>query len=239
MLDTVATALKRADTWIYIIMALVYFSGIALCLYPLASVRRSLKQGIKRIPLRAASGAYDYESETYLRSRFLNDWWRRFVINWKEMRRTHGSVDLSSFLNLETCVMGPGHSQYAESLPGVMTSLGILGTFYGLITGIGQIATGGSVTEMTSSIAVLIDGMKTAFATSIIGVIGAVSFQLIWRYSVSITAAWVNHFVREFQTKVSGVYTEDTQMIQSLYTLVAEIRDLKDVLHASRPSSER
>ncbi|MBU5679473.1 EAL domain-containing protein [Blautia sp. MSJ-9] len=65
-------------------------------------------------------------------------------------------------------------------IPGALTGLGILGTFIGLITGISGIGFS-SVDAALESVSVLLGGIKTAFYTSISGVILSILFNILYR----------------------------------------------------------
>jgi len=58
---------------------------------------------------------------------------------------------------------------YLQSVPGILTSLGILGTFVGLVAGLTDFSVG-TADQVQVSIGVLIGGLSTAFRTSIWGV---------------------------------------------------------------------
>lgn len=75
---------------------------------------------------------------------------------------------------------GPGRASFAESLPGLMTSLGFLGTLIGLAQGLSGFNMSDSA-AVQQSIVTLIPGMRYAFTTSIFGVVGSVLFTLITR----------------------------------------------------------
>jgi hypothetical protein len=67
-----------------------------------------------------------------------------------------------------------------DSIPGVFTTLGVLGTFLGIFFGLLDF----DVKEITGSIPKLLEGMKTAFLSSIIGIalsliVGKLS-QIVW-----------------------------------------------------------
>ena len=65
------------------------------------------------------------------------------------------------------------HNQYIySSIPGVFTTLGVLGTFIGIFIGLKSFDT----TNITESIPPLLEGLKTAFLTSIVGIICSVIF---------------------------------------------------------------
>ena len=84
-------------------------------------------------------------------------------------------------------------------IPGVLTGLGILGTFVGLITGIRSIGFS-SVEAALESISTLINGIETAFFTSISGVILSIIFnmlnRMIWNSMLREYGLFVNTFHR-------------------------------------------
>ena len=64
--------------------------------------------------------------------------------------------------------------QYLEYAPSLLTSLGILGTFTGIVIGLFDF----NIAHIDSSIALLLDGLKTAFITSILGIALSLSLKL-------------------------------------------------------------
>lgn len=73
-----------------------------------------------------------------------------------------------------TCALRRRASRFVESAPTLMTSIGIIGTFLGIIIGLW----GFDVNAIDDSIPALLAGLKTAFLTSVVGMIGAVVFKL-------------------------------------------------------------
>jgi len=65
-------------------------------------------------------------------------------------------------------------------IPGILTGLGLLGTFVGLVTGISAIGFS-SVEAAIESISVLLSGIESAFYTSIAGVILSIVFNILNR----------------------------------------------------------
>ena len=70
-----------------------------------------------------------------------------------------------------------------RAMPGIFTGLGLLGTFAGITVGISGIDLG-NVETMKSGIEVLLNGTKTAFLTSVVGLILALGYNLLdnWIY---------------------------------------------------------
>lgn len=226
MVGFLGNALKHSGQWlIYACMALIYVLGLVKCVFPMFAIKKALIRGAKMAGNRTPDGAYLYDDPKFFNCRYLDVWWERYVVNLREMKRANAECDVISFINTNTVILSNGHSQFAELLPGVMTSLGILGTFIGLVSGLSGLKVSGvSVEQMQQSIAVLIEGMNGAFYTSIVGVICAVSFQMIRRMAIANATTALNDFVHVCQSVVSRPYTQDTKLIRAIYSLLIEVR---------------
>ena len=66
------------------------------------------------------------------------------------------------------------HSQFLNHAPSLMTSLGILGTFVGIVIGLLEF----NPSEIDTSIAPLLEGLKTAFTTSLVGMLTSILFKM-------------------------------------------------------------
>lgn len=75
------------------------------------------------------------------------------------------------------------HKRLLEMAPDIFTSLGILGTFVGLVWGLKNFEPT-NYEAMTTSVASLVDGIKVAFLTSIYGI--AMSIVYTWRHEVRV-----------------------------------------------------
>ncbi len=67
------------------------------------------------------------------------------------------------------------HSRFLEYAPTLLTTLGILGTFMGVVIGLLHFDT----SSIDKSIPALLDGLKTAFITSIAGMVAAIIFNAV------------------------------------------------------------
>ncbi len=72
------------------------------------------------------------------------------------------------------CRYKPRGRRFTELTPNFMTSLGILGTFFGIVKGLYHF----DPQDIDSSIPTLLEGLKTAFNTSIFGVVGSFFFKI-------------------------------------------------------------
>ena len=67
------------------------------------------------------------------------------------------------------------HKRMAENFPSIVSTLGVLGTFYGITSGL----LGFDTKDLDNSIPVLLEGLKTAFFTSLLGMAGSLILSSI------------------------------------------------------------
>lgn len=111
-----------------------------------------------------------------------------------------------------------GKSQsFVRNAPALMTSLGILGTFVGIVIGLLEF----DVSSIDTSISTLLEGMKTAFITSLVGMAFSIAFKLLddWKFSVAKDAAQVPQVVTP--AHILGALEKQAQAIHGLGTLLA------------------
>ena len=108
------------------------------------------------------------------------------------------------------------HSRFLEHAPNVMTSLGILGTFIGIVIGLLQF----NPTEIDTSISSLLEGLKTAFITSFIGMFFSIVFKFIdtWKFAPKREAAEaVDDTPKDFYEHIE----QQTTLLEKLCTSLA------------------
>lgn len=100
------------------------------------------------------------------------------------------------------------HHAFSQYTPTLLTTLGILGTFFGIVAGL----LGFDVGDIDGSISALLEGMKTAFTTSLVGMLLAVT------YKVAGAVGWL-------APKQEDAIDEDQIGVAELYQVMAEQRD--------------
>ena len=95
------------------------------------------------------------------------------------LRKTNSPCDIGDYIG-EYEINNYTHRRLVEMVPDILTSLGILGTFMGLVWGLRGFNPV-SYEAMASSITSLINGIKVAFITSIYGIVLALAFQYTLR----------------------------------------------------------
>ena len=217
--------IMRVDFWIYLVMGVIFLSGLFMCLRPVRKIQRALQRAEKKLGTRMSDGKYLYNYPDFLECDALNDCWKRFLSNLELMRKNNAACEVYDFINPQTAIHEPGHSAFGEMIPGFLTTLGIVGSFYGIVRGLSTLDL--STTEtMSLSIAVLISGMRTAFNTSIVGAILALIFQILRRITIGNAERTLKTFVRACQTEIMAMMTSDAALMQTLHAILAELRTI-------------
>lgn len=89
-------------------------------------------------------------------------------------------------------------------VPALLTSLGITGTFLGITLGLSEFSMTGESKALLASAALLLEGMKTAFYTSLVGL----SLSAFFMTAMKMSSSWVSNKQREFISAIASQYLE-------------------------------
>ena len=130
------------------------------------------------------------------------------------MQRKSGILvsDITLYIDEEYVSTHAWHG-VAHQVPGTLTGLGLLGTFVGLIRGVGGIGFS-SVEAAVSSIQRLLSGTESAFYTSIAGVILSILFNLFLEFSWNLCLRELSLFVADFHAYVQPSAEEQQAQLQ-------------------------
>ena len=188
------------DTLIYLAIVIVLLGSMTRCLLPLSGMTRRLRRAARVI---ITENNQNKEKKSWSDLHFLGDrmqaTWADFLQN-AELRDAHGeSCDVSQYVNEDTVIYALGSTRLAEMTPGILTSLGILGTFLGLVTGLSGLNLNAADTgALLSAMEKLIGGMSTAFLTSIAGVVASIAFNLLNNHYVAGCQKAIDRFCEVF-----------------------------------------
>jgi len=118
------------------------------------------------------------------------------------------SCDINDYVNKET-VDSAAHKNMLNLITGVMTGLGILGTFIGLTIGLQNFTTG-SAEQIEESIPRLMDGIKVAFHTSIYGMTFSLVFNYIYKQIMEQAYNALDDFIVNFNKYVCADVDNDS-----------------------------
>ena len=165
---------------VYIGIVALFVVGMIRCILPVVRTRGTLRRAIRSIRSEG-DNKYAWQQDDFLGKGTLYPHWSEYLNNLFFADGVyHNASNVEDYINEETVMYGPGRASFADALPGLMTSLGFLGTLIGLAQGLSGFSMGNSA-AVQQSIVTLIPGMRYAFTTSIFGVVGSVLFTLITR----------------------------------------------------------
>jgi hypothetical protein len=127
------------------------------------------------------------QSELFKKPRWANNIFNNYWKSWQESRlkdteKAVYPIRLKEFLTPETVIDSIINRRIADALPGIFITLGIFGTFLGLVIGLGDIKLDQGVGNLNKSISNLISGLSMAFITSLFGIILSIIFSVFYRY---------------------------------------------------------
>ena len=202
------------DYMVYIAEALVTLIGVWKCLLPLISTKGSLRRAIRKLQQDAGSrqGTPVWQEKRFMGSR-LKGSWLRFLQNAEQLDRRGLPCNVEDYINDDTVVHGPGNAQLAELIPSLLTSLGILGTFMGMMSGLSGLDFSNSA-KIIEGIPILLDGMRFAFGTSVVGVSCSIAFNMLNRVLQGSGYRAIDDFVECFTSlAMSRPLDNDVQLI--------------------------
>ena len=133
---------------------------------------------------------------------------------------------MTEYINEDTIIYATGGTRLAELTPGILVSLGILGTFLGLVMGLSGLTLSASDTStLLAGMEKLIAGMSTAFLTSIAGVVASIAFNLLNNHYVGKCEKAIDRFCDVFSLyAMPKPVSEETAMLTLQQEQTAYIR---------------
>ena len=154
--------------------------------------------------------------------------WMRLQESWKSSDGMDCDVEDYIFESelLESC-----NYNVCTQVAGILTALGILGTFLGLVLGLRSFDFS-NADQMTSSVEALVGGLNVAFYTSIYGVTLSILYNIIFRRITTGLTQERNHFYDAFNSALEPV--SQKAMVERMDSRQAEnnalMQDIKALL---------
>ncbi len=207
---------KLIDLLVYGAVAVCFIIGLSKCVFPLNRAARAFRKGIHNLAVFKPSetGRPDWQDTLYL-GRPMQKQWSRFLVNAEQLDQRGLSCDVEDYINDETTLRDFAHFQLAEVIPGLLTSLGILGTFIGLMRGLGNLDLS-NASNTVSSIHTMISGMTFAYGTSIAGLVCSLLFNIFFRAAQGAATGAMDDFNQAFSEVVMQRPLDD-QVRQTCY----------------------
>ena len=185
------------DFLVYGAIALVVLVGVCKCIYPVFRNGSLLNRAVAKLEKTAGNNQRPSWREPCFLGRALRNEWQKFLLNAGQLDVRGMPCDIEDYINEDSVIDKPGHSQLAELIPSLLTSLGILGTFIGLMEGLTSVNFSDAQGTM-DSIPLLLTGMRFAFATSVAGITCSLLFNMFYRMSVGRACRALDSFDEAF-----------------------------------------
>jgi hypothetical protein len=111
-------------------------------------------------------------------------------------------------------------ARLTQAAPALLTAIGVLGTFVGILIGLLQF----DVTDISRSVPLLLDGMKTAFVTSVFGMAGAITVKLVSEVMARADVGSEPRGVEDVLTALDAVRKEGEQTRKDLTASLERVR---------------
>lgn len=134
-----------------------------------------------------------------------NQDWHRLLKDWKASDGL--GCDVENYL-FEDEMLEYSNYNICMQIPGILTALGILGTFLGLVIGLHSFDFS-NADQMTSSVEALVSGLNVAFYTSIYGVSLSIVYNFILRRRTTELSQELNLFYDVFHVALKPVSQSD------------------------------
>lgn len=201
------------DASIYIAIGLVTWAGLIKCVYPVLRNAGLLNRAVVRLEKSSTRGKQGVWRDVEFLGHSLREDWQLFLHNATVMDSRGMPHGTEEYINEDSVVYKPGHAQLAELIPSLLTSLGILGTFIGLMQGLTDLDFSNAEGTIRS-IPNLLEGMRFAFATSVAGIACSLSFNVLNRMAVGRAFNAIDSFREAFyDLAMSRPLEPDVQLI--------------------------
>lgn len=197
-----------------VIMDIILIAGVLGGVCPVISYNRALQRGLGNIQRAtevqtSSTWTAILGYDNFFQQRTLDEFFNEYRDKVKTQHES-GQIlcDITEYINDEQLALHSWQT-LVRQIPGMMTSLGILGTFIGLLIGIRGIGFS-TVMDALTSVQTLLSGIQIAFYTSIAGVILSLLFNIIYRIAWNMMLRNLGMFIDSFHKNVIPSVEEQT-----------------------------
>ena len=183
------------------VMLIIIAGAFAISFSRLRQTRRGLDRATKKMKQLARTGgnmsSITSPGATLFEVPYLDGKYQEYLTF---LHKTNSPTDIGDYIG-EYEINNYTHRRLVEMVPDILTSLGILGTFLGLVLGLRGFNPA-SYEAMSSSVESLIDGIKVAFVTSIYGLSLSLAFSYWLRGCLTSVSESLDRFLDAYYTCV-------------------------------------
>jgi hypothetical protein len=207
---------ELTDVVIYGTILLVFLSGLFKCIFPYRRGAGLFRRAIRSLEfMKPGKETEKAWQEPLFLGNPMEGQWSRFLRNARHLDQKGLTCNTEDYINDEDIFADWAHLQLAEVIPGLLTSLGILGTFIGLMRGLGNLDISSADSTM-QGISSMISGMTFAYGTSIAGIAASLAFNVFFRTAQGSALKAMDTFNDTFAELVMQHPVDDSVYIKAL-----------------------
>lgn len=180
------------------VMVAIYLTAMFAGMFRMNNLGTAFNRAVDELTsLFKIPGKTDPKNLSYLDELFDDKYLDKKMDNFADSinNSKEGIGDIDEFINEEEIDIHI-HKRLLEMVPDIFTSLGILGTFVGLVWGLKNFQPT-DYAAMTNSVSALVEGIKVAFLTSIYGI----SFSIIYTIGMKSEYSYMTESLQAFLEK--------------------------------------
>ncbi|NLC32414.1 MAG: hypothetical protein GX781_03860 [Clostridiales bacterium] len=190
------------DAVVYTTILLVFLAGLFKCIFPYRKGAYLFRRAIRSLELMVnKEGTRPVWQEANFIGKPMQENWKHFLHNAQHLDLRGLGCSVDDYINEDDIFDKYAHLQLAETIPGLLTSLGILGTFIGLMRGLGNLDITSADSTM-QGISSMIAGMTFAYGTSIAGIAASLLFSILFRAAQGSALSAMDDFTFSFSELV-------------------------------------
>lgn len=213
---------------------------------PAVRLEKTLKIAIEKVRQLPQGTSPERVREVFAEDKGLENIWDEFAKTLHEQKdfqdgeyktvSVFATVTSDAYFNSENILEGRVHSEFFKHLPGILTGLGIIGTFIGLILGLREfapaIASVGDPASTRAGLAGLMNGVVEAFLVSATAISLAMVITFVEKYGLAQIAQSINDLVLLIDQMYDTGASEDylARLVKSSEDTSGQTKILKDAL---------
>lgn len=212
-LNFIPQTTDELSTWIIVVLITVFCISCAYVLLVSRKTKRQVNWLIKLLKAEAVDMTASSRSEILTsvkeEENDVSHQWQEFNETLVEVREgehlaLYNTLDSAHFFNNTTIGSSLSGNRLLAAIPGILTAIGVIGTFAGLQLSLSDLHITGnaSVEEMKQGVSGVIGGAKVAFVTSLWGIFLSLLFNLFEKYREQN----VRRKISELQTRIDALF---------------------------------
>ena len=148
------------------------------------------------------------------------------------LAKVRSTIPAETFFNSHTLVDARLRTEFFKHLPGIFTGLGIIGTFFGLISGLHAFHVSDDPVQVREGLSVLMKSVGSAFVISAIAIVAAMLVTLVEKLFLASLYRWADSIAQLIDERFEAGAGEEylARLVESSEDSATQAKILKDAL---------